>query len=179
MTDQALIQAALDEGFAAAALIDTAQIPFEPAFRDFCKENLCGKYGVNYACPPACGEPEAMQRRVQALPRALVLQSIWPLAELCDSAGARRAKGVHNAASARLRSRLQAQGVDGFLIGASNCTLCDPCAIVSGKPCPHEELRFSCMSAYCIYVRLLAERCALPYDAVDGKLPLFGMYVLR
>ncbi len=179
MNDQERIDAAIQEGFFAAAILATEEIPFEPSFRQFCEENLCGKYGANYACPPSCGTPDEMRARVQAMPLAMVLQTMWPLDELRDAVGVRRAKGAHNAASVRLRKRLQAAGVDGFLVGASNCTLCDPCAITEGKPCPHEEMRFSCMSAYCIYVRKLAERCGLAYDVQDGKLPLFGMYVYR
>ena len=51
MTDNQLIRYAVEEGFAAAAVIDTDKIPFDPSFRPYCEENLCGQYGVNYACP--------------------------------------------------------------------------------------------------------------------------------
>ena len=53
-----LLDIALEMGFANAALIDTKDIVFNPAFRPLCEENLCGKYGVNYACPPDCGTTE-------------------------------------------------------------------------------------------------------------------------
>ena len=32
------------------------------------------------------------------------------------------------------------------------------CHLKNGKPCPHPEERYSCMSAYCIFVRKLAEQ---------------------
>ena len=52
MTEAEMIQCAIDEGFAAAAIVDTAQIVFDPSFRPYCEENLCGQYGANYSCPP-------------------------------------------------------------------------------------------------------------------------------
>lgn len=42
MTEAEMIQLAYDEGFAAAAIVDTGQIVFDPSFRPYCEENLCG-----------------------------------------------------------------------------------------------------------------------------------------
>ena len=57
MTREQLIEMAVEQGFSAAAVIGTESVPFDSAFRPLCEENLCGKYGVNYACPPDCGTP--------------------------------------------------------------------------------------------------------------------------
>ena len=76
MTEAEMIQCAIEEGFAAAAIVDTAQIVFDPSFRPYCEENLCGQYGANYSCPPDCGSPEEMKRRILAHKKALVLQTI-------------------------------------------------------------------------------------------------------
>ena len=59
MTYEQIIQYAIDEGFAAAEIVDTHEIVFDPSFRPYCEENLCGQYGANYSCPPDCGSPEA------------------------------------------------------------------------------------------------------------------------
>ena len=77
MTEQTMIDLALQERFAAAVMVDTKDIVFDPIFRPCCEENLCGQYGVNYTCPPDCGSPEEMEARVRAHKRALVLQTIW------------------------------------------------------------------------------------------------------
>ena len=61
MDEKRLLDTALEMGFANAALMDTAELVFIPAFRPLCEENLCGKYGVNYACPPDCGTVEEMR----------------------------------------------------------------------------------------------------------------------
>ena len=178
MTNDKLIEYAVAEGFAAAAVTGTADIPFDPAFRPYCEENLCGQYGVNYACPPDCGTPEEMRQRILAHKRALLLQTIWEISDYSDMPAIRQAKAAHNAAAIRLAKRLRAEGCGGFLVGASGCALCSPCAITSAEPCRFPDLQYSCMSAYCIFVKKLADRCGIEYDCGDGLLAFFGRYVL-
>ena len=177
MNDSQLVQYAFEEGFSDAAVVETAQIPVDPMFRPFCAENLCGKYAVNYSCPPDCGTPEQMHQRLLSRRRALVLQSVWEISDLTDNKAIRSAKGQHNAAAIRLAKRLRDEGVDGFIVGASGCALCDPCEIVHGRPCAHPDLQYSCMSAYCVFVRELTEKCGIDYDCGTGLLTFFGMYV--
>lgn len=177
MTDQQLIDAALAEGFAAAAVVNTDQIPFDPSFRPYCAENLCGQYAVNYSCPPDCGSFEEMRDRVLARRRALVLQSIWEISDYSDAPAIKQAKSTHNGAAIALMKKLCAAEVPGFLVGASGCALCSPCMAKSGQPCRFPDLRYSCMSAYCVFVRKLCERCGLEYDCGPGLLGFFGMYV--
>lgn len=177
MTEEIIIQYALEEGFLSAAIIDTSEITFDPSFRPYCEENLCGQYGVNYTCPPTCGTPEEMKQRILKHKKALVLQTIWEISDYTDKDAIKYAKNEHNAASIRLVKRLRAEQCDGLIVGASGCALCSPCAITENKPCRFPDFAFSCMSAYCIFVRLLAEKCNMNYACENGLLPFFGMYV--
>lgn len=172
-----MIELAVQEGFAGAVMVNTADLPFDASFRPLCEENLCGKYGVNYACPPDCGSPEAMAQRLLASPRALVLQTIWEIADYGDKKATAAAKKSHNEATLRLLKKLRSEGCDGLPVGSGGCSVCKTCAIVEGKPCAFPELQFSCMSAYCIFVRKLAEQCGLEYDCGPGLLGFFGMIV--
>jgi hypothetical protein len=72
---------------------------------------------------------------------------------------------------------LRAEGCDGFLVGASGCALCSPCRKALGQPCSFPEYQFSCMSAYCIFVKKLTDKCGIEYDCGEGLLAFFGMYV--
>lgn len=177
MNQETMIRYAAEEGFAAAAVADTAAIVFDPMFRPFCEENLCGQYGVNYACPPSCGTPEEMKQRILSHKKALVLQTIWEISDFTDLPAIKQAKSAHNAAQIRLAKQMRQEGCEGFLVGASGCALCTPCALVQGEPCRFPEYQFSCMSAYCIFVRKLAEHCGMEYDCGEGLLAFFGMYV--
>ena len=73
MIEEMMIRLAYEHGFSATALVDTKDIVFDAMFRPFCEENLCGQYGVNYACPPDCGSVEQMKARILAHSKALVL----------------------------------------------------------------------------------------------------------
>ena len=177
MTWEEMTSIAAEEGFAAAVVTDTKDIPFDPSFRPLCAENLCGKYGANYSCPPDCVTPDEMRARIQAHRHALVLQTIWEIADYSDSKAIKAAKKEHNAATLRLLGRLRRADVPGFPVGASGCALCETCAIVEHEPCRYPDLYYSCMSAYCIFVRRLAEQCGMEYDCGPGLLAFFGMYV--
>ena len=123
MTQEEMLTLAVDEGFAAAAVIDTGKIVFDPSFRPYCEENLCGQYGANYSCPPDCGSPEEMKQRVLDRRHALVLQTIWEISDFSDAAAIKQAKTAHNTAEIQLVKKLRANGCQGFIVGASGCAL--------------------------------------------------------
>lgn len=172
-----LIRMAEEAGFAAAAIIDTKEIPFEPGFRACCEENECGKYGANYACPPDCGTVEEMAERIFSRRKALVLQTIWEIDDSMDGEKIKPAKRGHNKMERALIDRLQKRFPGGLMVGASGCDVCPRCSILDKEPCRFPALQFSCMSAYCVFVKKLAERCGMEYDCGPGLVAFFGLYV--
>lgn len=170
---------ALDEGFSNAEVTQTDKIVFDERFRPYCEENLCGQYGVNYSCPPTCGTPEEMKQRVLSYKKALFVKTEWDVPELSDNDKLKHARNTHNAMMFAVIKKLRASGHDGFMIGASGCVLCQPCVMPTGQGCRYPELRYSCMSAYCIHVKALAEVCGMTYDYKNGILPFFGTYIFN
>ena len=177
MTETEIIELALVEKFHQAEIIETDKIVFDAAFRPYCEENLCGQYGANYSCPPDYGTPEQMKQKVLAYKKALVVSTAWEIEDFSQTDKLKEAKALHNAAMLRLIKKLKAGGHDGFMIGASGCTLCKPCKLTSGEPCAFPDMMYSCMSAYCIFVKKLAEDSGMNYDYKNKILPFFGMYV--
>ena len=179
MTWEEMTSMAAEEGFAAAVVTDTKDIPFDPSFRPLCAENLCGKYGANYSCPPDCGTPDEMRARIQAHRHALVLQTIWEIADYSDSKAIKAAKKEHNAATLRLLGRLRRADVPGFPVGASGCALCETCAIVEHEPCRYPDLYYSCMSAYCVDAQRMADAVHMKCWADDGKIRYFSLILFQ
>ena len=177
MDDKQIKQLAIDTGFYKAEVVETDKIVFDAAFRPYCEDNYCGQYGVNYSCPPTCGTVEEMKNRVLQHKKALVLMTYWDVPTLEDAQSLKLGKQKHNAYTFKLIDKLKKEGHQGFMIGASGCSLCSPCALKEGKPCAFPEKRYSCMSAYCIFVKDIANKCNMEYDYKDGKLAYFGMYV--
>lgn len=178
MTDMELIKLAESQGFS-AAVIDVRDVPVDGKFRPFCEENLCGQYNSNYSCPPTCGTVEQMHEKILEGEKALVLKSQWPIESYQDLEGIRMGKSTHNNAMLQLNEVLQKEGYHGLCAGGSCCSLCEPCHMVSGKPCAFPELRFSCMSAYCVDVAQLAKRCGMEFVWDTQMLYIYGMIVLR
>lgn len=176
MQDNEIIKLAEVAGFS-AALIPTGEIVINPEFRKFCEDNLCGKYNANYACPPDCGTVEEVQKRLASGKRALVLQTIWEIGSYENKPAILESKKSHNAMILRFTEKLRQVGVQGFCLGYGGCPLCDPCKRVTNEPCAHPDQKISCMSAYCIDVAKLAEKCGLEFAWVPEKLFLFGMFV--
>jgi len=175
MTDQEMIRAAETAGFKTPVIVNTADIPFKAEFRRYCEENACGKYNINYSCPPDCGSTDEMAERVRAHRRALILRSVWEL-DYNDKAAVKAAKGTHNKQTIALRKFFRAKDVPGLMCGSGCCSLCTPCAKESGEECRFPEDRWSCMSAYCANVQELAALCGMEYWLGEGKVAFFGMY---
>ena len=171
-----MIALAYEEGFCAAEIIAVEDIVFNGAFRKYCEDNVCGHYGANYSCPPDCGTVEEMKARMQGFQYALAMQTKWQIADYTDKAAIRKAKLAHNEAMFRVIERLKAEGHNGLMAGASSCTLCEKCAKEDNGACKHPDRRFSCLSAYCIDVKALAEKCGMEYFCKDGSIAFFGIY---
>ena len=177
MTEQELTAYALGLGFADAKIAATEDLVFDPSFRPYCAENLCGQYGVNYTCPPGCGSPEEMKEKIIRHKKALVMESLWDVKDYSDQAAIKKGKASHNHWQIQVLKEARSRGTDGFLVGASGCSLCSPCRMKAGEPCCFPDLRWSCMSAYCIFVRKLADLCGMEYDPGPGLVTFYGMFV--
>ena len=95
MKEEFMRQLALKNGFAAAAVIHAEEIYTVPEYREFCVQNLCGNYGKNYGCPPYCGTPEEMRKKILRYSRALVLQTRNQVEDMYDGAETGRLKKAH------------------------------------------------------------------------------------
>lgn len=174
MTDTTLLELAKAEGFF-AAMIAPEQIPVDSKFRKFCEDNLCGKYGANYSCPPDCGTVEELHQKILAEEKVLIIQTLWVMEGYEDKTTIQKSKETHNAMVLRLKAKMEQLGCSGFCSGYNGCPLCTPCKRIDNQPCAHPDLRINCMSAYCIDVAELAKRCNLEFAWTPNKLHLFGM----
>ena len=118
---------------------------------------------------------QELQQTILAQDKALVVSTIWDVESFEDKCAITHAKKTHNAAVLRLLRAVREQGCQGFCTGYNGCPLCEPCKRKENLPCAHPDQRISCMSAYCIDVAKLAERCGLQFGWIPGKLFLFGM----
>ena len=147
-------------GFTDAAVLPVRELVVVPEYRRFCAQNLCGNYGVLPACPPMSGTVEEMTANMRRYQTALVLTIETTPNCYTDKAEQKAAKRAQNILTEQLMDQMRADGqTDLLMMGAG----------------PWKTA--SCMSAYCIFVRRLAEQCGMEYDCGPGLLAFFGMYV--
>lgn len=178
MTDEEILLLAAAFGFM-AALAAPEDIPVVPEYRAYCAENRCGQFNANYSCPPCCSSVEAMHKRLLGEEKALVLNSVRDIDGYQDAVGIKKGAFTHNSQTLRLLAQLRDAGFDGFAVGGGNCTLCSPCRMAAGEPCPHPQDRFSCMSAYCVDVARLAEKCGMEFAWDPTRLYTYGMILFH
>ena len=178
MDKQMILTASEEEGFAKTALISTDEIAFEHEFRFFCEQNTCGNYNKNYGCPPYCGTPEEMEAKALRFENALVMQTRTPVKDVCDDKEMRKIKKIHTRMTFHMVEKLKKRGLDpdGIYGMCGPCNLCELCNMAEGKPCPHEEQRFSCLSAYCIDVTRLAKKCDMDIQWNGDVVSFFSIY---
>ena len=178
MTDMELVKLAEEAG-GRAAILPTKEIPVDGSFRKFCEDNLCGKYNANYSCPPACGTVEEVHRRLYDQDKALVVEMIWDVNGVEDKEFIFSSRNKLNRTVLQLMDQLRVAGTDGFCLGYGGCPLCNPCKQAEGEPCAFPKKKISCMSAYCIDVGKLAQKCDLPFAWSNKRIHLFGLIAFK
>ena len=153
MRKEEMERLAKDAGFTNMGVIPADHLVFDPSLRKYCEDNLCGNFGKNLSCPPACGTPEEMKTRTEAYETAWIFQTIAEV-DWHDAKALKAVRDSHNARSRKLLNRLREEG-----------------------PCRFPEQQISCISAYCMSAEKMAEEAGLPYWCGEGKVGFFSLYL--
>ena len=173
MTEKEMLAVAAEKGFF-AAFVPTKDIVVDYKFRKFCEDNVCGKYGANYSCPPDCGTVEEVHKKLLSKDTALVLQMI------CEADWKNRdelfsARNALNMAVLAVADKMAEKGKKVIPLGYSGCPLCSPCRRTQNLPCAFPDRKISCVSAYCVDVAKLTQQCGFEFEWSDTKMYLLGM----
>lgn len=181
MDERRINDIAQEVGFVKAAVIPVDDLVFVPEFRSFCEKNDCGNYGKNYGCPPYCGTPEEMENRVMKYSEAIVFQSRTLVDDIFDDREMKKIKKKHTQMTLKAMSSLKDVGLqmDGFPVMCGPCNYCDECMLGKEEPCIKEELRFSCLSAYCIDAQKMANRCDMEIQWNGDVASFFSVYIFN
>jgi len=134
----------------------------EQRIREYCVENRCGNYGVNYMCPPRVGSLEETGQRLETFHHGVLLQHSWPLDVRGDIEGLQRTKAQFHHKVLQVENALTSSGAKAVwgMIGG-NCALCEPCKATTEEPCPHPEEARTSLEAIGIDVMALLDRSGL------------------
>jgi predicted metal-binding protein len=174
---QTLINLAKEAGAAGAGIAEVAHITFRPEFRAACAQNLCGKYGTCWMCPPDVGEIDDMIASAKKYQYMLVFQTIAPLADSFDIEGMERAAAKHNALTLTLAKKLEGVLEHPLRLGDGACHVCPRCTKTDELPCAYPEEATASLEAYGIAVSELAEQSGLQYINGANTVTYFGGFL--
>jgi len=115
--------------------------------------------------------------RVQEFAQALVVQSVWTIADSFDIEGMLESGEKHNAMLRTLTGELYP------LLGprakrtmsAGACVLCPECSYLHGRPCPMPERAFGALEAHGVDVAALLASCGLQYNNGPNTVSYVGL----
>lgn len=174
-----LVQLALECGAANAAALSGDHVILDEGFREICRNNACGNYGMCYMCPPDMGDIQEMMAKVRAYPHAVMYQTIHDLEDSYDYEGMVEAGKRHAQVSQKLEKRLREQLNGNYLhLSLGGCRLCDVCAKREALPCRYPDLVLPSLEGYGVNVYSTSQYAGLSYINGQNTVTYFGMVLL-
>jgi len=168
-------------GISNAAVFSAGDIRFNPVFRDMCKDNLCGKYGKNYKCPPFVGEPEDLKTEVLSYETSILIQTIHNIEDSYDFEGMNEGGEVHaenmKKAESYIKENLTFEKM--LALGAGGCRLCEKCGAADNTPCPFPDKAISSVEAYCMDVAHMTNSHGLKYINGENTVSYVAVFLVK
>lgn len=166
-------RAASEAGFEHMAPLDPVSLEPREDVRALCEVNTCGKYGTNWACPPACGDLDALAGQMASYREGILVQTTGTLARKFDYRGMLELGKLHNKRMRTLVRALRPRFPDLMPMGAGACEICPECTYPD-RPCKIPELAFVSMEAAGLVVSRVCKANGLPYYYGPGTLTYVG-----
>lgn len=163
-------------GFDDAATINTGQLVFDFSLRKYCEDNVCGMYGANYACPPTCGTPEEMKQKALHYESVLVLRKCVSEIKFEDRKKIKEEERNVRSLMMNFKRQLEQDGYSGLASMPGECHLCEVCELEFGRDCKSPKSIASCVSAYSINMKEVAEICGWHFSFKDGEIAFFCLF---
>ena len=122
-----------------------------------------------------------MEEKVRKYENALVFQSRTPVKDIFDDEETKAIKKIHTKKTLQAVEALKKEGLQegGTFIMCGPCNFCDICRMVEGEACVKENMRFSCLSAYCIDAMKMAEHCQMDVEWNGSVVSFFSLYLFK
>jgi len=170
-----------DSGVSTAAVFPVSEIKFDNIFRDMCKQNLCGRYGKNYKCPPFIGEPEDLKAEVLSYDIVILIQTIYPLEDSYDFEGMNEGGKIHSENIDKTRKYIEDNLTFNKMLalGAGGCNICPKCGMADKTPCPFPDKAISSVEGYCMNVADMTNSHGLNYINGENTVSYVAVFLLK
>ncbi|MDR1692579.1 MAG: DUF2284 domain-containing protein [Oscillospiraceae bacterium] len=168
-------------GASKAEAIPVESVTFAPELRSLCEQNVCGRFGRNYTCPPLAGDVHTLIANLKTFRQTVIWQNIYPLEDSFDFEGMAEGQRRHNAMTADAAERIYAVlgRENALVLAAGGCALCQTCAVLENRPCRFPEKALSSLEAYGINVSKIGEISNLKYINGPNTVTFFSGVFFR
>ena len=173
----ALVKIACESGADNAAIVPVSDIQFRREFRAACEQNLCGKFGRCWTCPPDVGDIDELIAKAKKYQYTLVFQTIGELEDSYDIEGMEDASRKHNAILLKIEGEIAPALSDFLTLGAGGCQICERCAKMDEEPCRDPQKAIASLEAHGIAVSDLAEAGGMKYINGQNTVTYFGGFM--
>ena len=136
MTDQELMDFAVQFGFTNVGMLNVPALEFSPDVRSMCAADKCRSYGRSWTCPPHCGTLEEIAEKAAAYSRGILVQSTAQMEDDYDVETMMETGEQQKERFLELVKELRKIYPNCLPMSAGTCTICSPCA------CPDAPCRF-------------------------------------
>lgn len=157
-----VLQAAQDAGFTAARPLAMQALRFYSDTLKYCEQNLCGKYGSNWSCPPHSTMPQDMEAQKESFKAGVLVQTRGLLESEDDTEGIEIIRNSHNSSFYPFVEKMRDLSGKVIAMGSGDCKVCTNCAFPH-ETCRYPEKRISSVSAYGVHVDEICEASGIDY----------------
>ena len=155
-----------------SVFLDVSEIPFDAKNREYCKADLCGRYGRSWNCPPAVGTFEECRAKAQSFSKAFVFTHCGKITDFENMQEMDRLRDETTEILFEITSSLNAEGIRNLPLGCGSCNVCKKCTYPD-SPCRFPEKAVPPVESFGIDVGKLAKDNGLTYYAGDGIVTFF------
>lgn len=167
-----------ETGFYEFGHVEIERMKYYQEIREICKENMCGNYGISWACPPAIGTLEECRTRVNQYDKMILFSQKYSLEDSFDFegmvAGLRDFKKMVDLLQQKLDDFLS----DYLLLSNEGCGRCSECTYPDA-PCRFPHLLHHSLEGYGFIVNELAGEAGVSYNNGPCTVTYFGALLFK
>jgi predicted metal-binding protein len=142
--------------------------------RKLCAENLCGEYGVTWACPPGVGSEEECLNTVRCFSEAAIIVKKFENVDVNDKPLVDRLGAEHQDVCRKTAIELRHEGCRATAFADGGCKHCKKCSYPD-SPCKFPDQMVASISSYGIMMDRYMSSQGIEFEFEEGCMTLYGL----
>lgn len=145
--------------------------------RGRCESNVCGAYGMTWACPPGSAMPDECIEILSRYEDAVLITRTYHV-DPRDRASAEAVAMQFQDDCRKAAVALKEEGADIFMMADGKCGYCESCTYPDAK-CRYPDMLVPSISGFGIVMSDYVKECGREFSFFDDKAEFFGIMLLR